>query len=165
MCPDVVNTLLKQAGGVAPMIWEDCQKHNLKYYQEVFIVPNFDPKTYEEWYQLLLEIELNPFIQAFHLSKVIGDHGILRISSWEQLKNVVEENRSGWRETGHTVNKFNPVTRVGMLLVKGQIMYPTPTYLSKETNQGCVKFRTQIKQGIESAKQPTTGKTIFSTSL
>ena len=33
MCPDVVNALLKQAGGVASMTWQECEKHNLKHYQ------------------------------------------------------------------------------------------------------------------------------------
>ena len=53
MCPDVVNALLKQAGGVAPMTWQECEQHNQKYYKEVFIVPKFNPNTYGEWYQLL----------------------------------------------------------------------------------------------------------------
>ncbi len=44
MCPNVVNALLKQAGGVAPMTWNECEKHNLKHYQEVFIVPKFVPR-------------------------------------------------------------------------------------------------------------------------
>ena len=50
MCPDVVNALLKEAKGIAPMTWDKCEKHNLKYYQEVFIIPKFDPQTYGEWY-------------------------------------------------------------------------------------------------------------------
>ncbi len=45
MCPDVVNTLLKQAGGVVSMTWDECEKHNLKYYKEVFIVPKFNPRN------------------------------------------------------------------------------------------------------------------------
>ncbi len=55
MCPDVVNALFKQAGGVAPMTWEECEKHNLKYYKEVFIVPKFDPQTYGEWNHVVAE--------------------------------------------------------------------------------------------------------------
>jgi hypothetical protein len=31
MCPDVVNTLLKQAGNLAPMTWDECEKHNQKH--------------------------------------------------------------------------------------------------------------------------------------
>ena len=42
MCPAVVNALLKQAGGIAPITWGECEKHNIKYYREVFIVPKFD---------------------------------------------------------------------------------------------------------------------------
>ena len=55
MCPDVVNALLKQAGGIAPMTWGECEQHNLKYYKEVFIVPKFDPQTFGEWNRLLLK--------------------------------------------------------------------------------------------------------------
>ena len=32
MCPDVVNALLQQAGGIAPMTWDECEQHNLKHY-------------------------------------------------------------------------------------------------------------------------------------
>ncbi len=70
MCPDVVNELLQQAGGITSMTWKECELHNLKHYKEVFIVPKFDPQTYEEWYQLLLKIDPNPFIRPYHLKKV-----------------------------------------------------------------------------------------------
>ena len=71
-CPDVVNALLKQAGGVAPMTWQECEIHNLKYYKEVFIVPKFDPKTFGEWYHLLQKMDQNLFVRTFHLKRLIG---------------------------------------------------------------------------------------------
>ena len=89
MCPDVVNALLKQAGGVAPMTWDECEKHNLKHYKEVFIVPKFDPQTYGEWNTLLQKMDPNPFIQAYHLKKVDEQWHDNDSSSWENLnKNV-----------------------------------------------------------------------------
>ena len=78
MCPDVVNTLLKQAGGVASMTWQECEQHNLKHYKEVFIIPKFAPQTYGEWYQLLQKMDPNPFIRAFHLKKVNEHSSIYR---------------------------------------------------------------------------------------
>ena len=78
MCPGVVNALLKQADGVTVMTWDECEKHNLKHYKEVFIVPKFDPQTYDEWHQLLQKIDPNPFIRAYHLKKV-EDSGTIRI--------------------------------------------------------------------------------------
>ena len=52
------------------MTWEECEKHNLKYYKEVFIVPKFALQTYAEWHELLLKMDSNPFIHTFHLKKV-----------------------------------------------------------------------------------------------
>ncbi|MBS0351817.1 MAG: protein kinase, partial [Proteobacteria bacterium] len=39
MCPDVVNALLQQADNIALMTWEECKKHNLERYGNLFIVP------------------------------------------------------------------------------------------------------------------------------
>ncbi len=36
------------------MEWDECQRHNLRYYkQEVFIMSKFDPRTRGDWYKLL----------------------------------------------------------------------------------------------------------------
>ena len=85
MCPDVVNALLKQAGGIAPMTWEECEQHNLKHYNEVFIVPKFDPQTYGEWYELLQKMDPNPFIRAFHLKKADEEWHDQDTGSWGAL--------------------------------------------------------------------------------
>ena len=85
MCPDVVNALLKQAGGVAPMTWGECEQHNLKYYKEVFIVPKFDPQTFREWNKLLQKMDPNPFIRAFHLKKADEQWHDKDTASWENL--------------------------------------------------------------------------------
>ena len=131
MCPDVVNALLKQAGGVAPMTWEECEKHNLKYYKEVFIVPKFAPQTYGEWHQLLQKMDPNPFIRAYHLKKV-DEHGRwLNPSSWDNFKDHVFRAHL-WDEEFGSSYVVHSVTEGGFL-----------------------SYRLQIKQGIESAKQPT----------
>ena len=90
MCPDVVNALLKQAGGVASMTWNECEQHNLKHYKEVFIVSKFAPQTFGEWYQLLLKMDLNPFIQVFHLKKADEQWNDSDTSSWKNLKKWVK---------------------------------------------------------------------------
>ena len=133
MCPDVVNALLKQAGGVAPMTWQQCEKHNLEHYKEVFIIPKFDPRTFGEWNTLLQKMDPNPFIRAFHLKKIDeqtpGDH----TSSWDNLK-----------------------TFVGMgAMVVGNDPRLRERIQMNETETGFVSYRSRIKQGIETAKQPT----------
>ena len=92
MSPDVVNALLKQtqAGGVTPMTWDECKKHNLKYYKEMFIVPKFEPQTYGEWYDLILKMDSDPFIRAFHLKKVDESRHDDDFSSWVKLTAYVE---------------------------------------------------------------------------
>ncbi len=132
MCPDAVNALLKQAGGVAPMTWDDCEKHNLKHYKEVFIVPKFDPQTYGEWYHLLLKIEPNLFIREFHLKKADEQWSSKYVLNWEKLKFWI----IGCDPSGDIFSKaFRETVR--------------------HTDQGYVSYATQIKQTIESAKQPT----------
>ena len=92
MCPDVVNALLKQAGGVAPMTWDECEKHNFKHYKEVFIVPKFDPQTYGEWYQLLQKMDPNPFIRAYHLKKADEQWHHDVTSRWEKWREYIGDN-------------------------------------------------------------------------
>ncbi len=134
MCPGVVSVLLKQTGGVAPMTWAECEEHNLKYYQEVFIVPKFEPHTYAEWYELLQKIDSNLFIRAFHLKKVSekwwsdDDYS----SSWEVLKGWVECRK---RDKGY-----------GSERVSASIP-------NSATEEGYSGFRKQIKQGVLMALQ------------
>ena len=135
MCPDVVNALLKQAGGVAPMTWQECEQHNKKYYNnEVFIIPKFDPRTYSEWYALLQKMDPNPFIRAFHLKKVDEQWLDKCSSSWEKFVEHV------WKHA-------HPVERRWHI-------FNWPVGISA-TEKGYISYRIQIKQGIESAKQPT----------
>ncbi len=148
MCPDVVNALLKQAGGVAPMTWQECKQHNFKYYKEEFIVPKFAPQTYGEWYQLLLKIDLNPFIRAFHLKNVNEQWHNDDSSSWEHLKGSVGHEAEGflYRMLYKPASVFDPGKSI-------ERVWPPQSMSMTET--GFVSFRTQIKRGIESAKQPT----------
>ncbi len=130
MCPDVVNALLKQAGSIAPMTWGECEKHNLKYYKEVFIISKFDPSTYGKWYTLLQKMDPNPFIRAYHLKKADEQWHDKDTSSWENWISWVRDGRlGGWWKMGGAV--------------------------ASKTETGYFGFRTQIKQTIESAKQPT----------
>ncbi len=136
MCPDVVNALLKQAGGVTPMTWEECEKHNLKYYNEVFIIPKFDPWTFGEWNTLLQKMDPNPFIRAYHLKKADEQRHDNVMMSWDNWKKCLSEELPKRK-----------LERWSSRLYHAQVVC--------ETEKGFVNYRSQIKQGIESAKQPT----------
>ncbi len=124
MCPGVVKTLLQQAEGIASMTWKECEEHNLKRYKEVFIVPQFNPQTVEEWYQLLLKINSNSFVRAFHFKQAKKQLGV---TDWD-----------------------NYVSWYGERVKRQAAVLPL---LSKEkTEDGYIGFRMQIKQEIESAK-------------
>ncbi len=135
MCPDVVNALLKQTGGVAPMTWEECKKHNLKYYKEVFIVPKFDAQTFGEWNTLLQKMDRNPFVRALHLKKVDEQRRDKHSASWDALRKYVYDN-AGREERGDYM----------MEGVGGNFGYTEGRY---------VGLRTQIIHRVESAIQPT----------
>lgn len=124
MCPDVVDALLKQKGGVTPLIWDDCEKHNQKHYKEVFIVSKFDPKTVAEWNNFLDKMTSNLFIRAFHLKKADEKWHDKDTSSWENLKTFA------WRSeySGRRSVRIDELTQ--------------------ETEAGYVNYRTQIKEKI-----------------
>ncbi len=114
------------------MTWSECEQHNLKHYKEVFIVPKYAPKTYGEWHQLLVKMDPNPFVRAFHLKKVDEQWHDSDSSSYDNLKKYV------WKNALWAFEFTGRVARhVG------------------DTEMGFVNFRSQIKQTIESAKQPT----------
>ncbi len=97
MCPEVVNALLKQVGGVAPMTWDECKEHNLKYYKEVFIMPKFDPQTYQDWHSLLLKMDSSPFLQSYQLEKARENWNtsyLSYVSSWETFKSKIWSDRT-----------------------------------------------------------------------
>ena len=76
-------------GGIAPMTWEECEQHNLKYYEEVFIIPKFNPQTYGEWNELLQKMDPNPFIRAFHLKKADEYRRDTDGASWRSLAHLL----------------------------------------------------------------------------
>ena len=139
MCPDVVNALLEQTGGVAPITWAECEKHNLERYKKVFIVPIFNPQTFGEWQGLLLETDLNSFISAYHLKKVTEEGFVVGTI----LRSVSKKDAEG-------VNCVNMWGRSVVCVI---------AVLCRTTEAGYVGFRTQIKQGVETASRPTVGKT------
>jgi hypothetical protein len=132
MCPGVVNALLAQTGGVASMTWEECEKHNLKYYKEVLIIPKFDPQTFGEWYTLIKKMDPNPFVRAFHLKKVDEKLHHEDSACWENLKKGVER-----RMKAKADQRVRGLGREWAVCVA--------------TEGGFVGYRTQIKQGIENA--------------
>jgi hypothetical protein len=138
LCPDAVNAILKEAKGIAPMTWKECEQHNLKFYQEVFIVPEFRPQKFGELNTLLQKMERNPFIREFHFEK--ASVWPLRTSNWKQWQRWVADSPPNM----YMCQDFGMKTRMQLL---------------RETEKGFVSYRSQIKQGIESAKQPTVGIT------
>ena len=91
------------------------------------------PRTFHEWNQLLQKMDPNAFIRAYHLKKADEQWHDQDTSSWENLKKYV---RAPTRPYGtEEVDVLDAV--------------------SKSTEQGYVGYRSQIKQGIESAMQPT----------
>jgi hypothetical protein len=81
----------------------------------------------------------NPFIRALHLKKADEQWHNKYTESWEKYKKRREE--IVWSGGGLGDGRSWSVSVV------------------RRTEQGFVSYRSQIKQGIESAKQPTVGKT------
>ena len=141
MNPVVVNELLKQMGGIAPMTWEECKRHNQLRYEEVFIVEKFSPQNVVEWNELLKQIEPSPFVREYHVKKYgEGGCGILR-SSWETLRAIAD---------------FIVTTGIGG--GGGHRRYKDPALcwmesIAAETERGYADYRTQISCAIRGAPQ------------
>ena len=78
------------------MTWDECEKHNLKYYKEVFIVPKFDPQNFGEWHQLIQKMDPNLFISAYHLKKSDEQWHDNNTSSWENLVAYANRHEHEW---------------------------------------------------------------------
>ena len=148
MCPSVVNALLKKAGGVAPMTWEECETHNLKFYEEVFIMAKFDPMTIGEWDKLLKKIDQSPFVRSYHLMAADGHWHDKDTKSWKKLLDYVNREMNDARASPDGLSK---------IAIKQGSRLGWSVSLSTET--GYVSYRTQIKQSVETAKRPEAEKT------
>ena len=150
MCTDVVNTLLKEAKGIAPMTWDKCEKHNLEHYQEVFIISRFHPRDYGEWYVLLnKKIESNLFIKNFHLKVANEQYRNDNTSNWDNWKNRVRTLGIDSLER----NIFISMQKFGCFL-DNEI-----SNIVERTESGYAQFRKQIKQDVETASRLTATKT------
>ncbi len=148
MCPSVVSALLNPVYGVASMIWEECEKHNFKYYQEVFIVSKFEPKTYGEWSDLLLTISSNSFLRNLHLKKINIPLNVLwkgafdrkDLSEWERLDRYVKSSAT-------FQSLFTDLSNM-----------KRDREWCRVTEQSFLEYRIQIKQLVGAQKNPIEAK-------
>ena len=143
MCPNVVSILLKQTNGIVPMTWKECEEHNLKHYNRLFITPWFI-RTYTEWYLFLNGvkgvIDWNSFLFNAYLK-----HLPRNIKDWGEFKNYVYqaiwvEYRRGeffTMEDKHiilTIEKefSNYRTQIQKMLVPAPTVQPKLTFFNSE---------------------------------
>ena len=79
------------------MSWEECKAHNQQHYNEVFMFPDFAPKTWAGWHALLLKMSRSPYLRALHLAEAdkVWHHDT---SSWESF--VLYIGKEGGQEIG-----------------------------------------------------------------
>ncbi len=141
MSPDIVSLILKEAGDVSPMTWDECEKHNLNHYQTIFMIPKFEPTSFNEWYILLQKMDANLFIRSSHLIKADEQWHDVDSSSWESLKNFVKS-RAGV---------------IGGVIVSGWNLLVNPDTIARHgrvwenTENEFVSFRAQIQEKIRTA--------------
>lgn len=130
MNPEVVNEVLKQAGGSAPLTWTEVDQHNMKHYKKVFIVPDFEPRTYGEWWKLVQKIDNFSFARNFHLKSY---NDLCKTTErWLDLRTMVLQSAS-----------YDHSTKV-----------PKEYQAAVEaTAEGYAGFRSQIEQDIEDASR------------
>ena len=94
MNPEIVQYLIEQRGEEVPAIsWRDCEAHNQMLYGRTFLNMNFDPSTYGDWHDLLIQIESNEYLTGHHLvqvKKFLGGN-LKNYASFKALKNAVAQ--------------------------------------------------------------------------
>ena len=141
MSPVVVYTLLREADGIAPITWSECEKHNLTHYREVFAVSKLTPKTFEEWHKVLSKITPNKFLRTYHTRVIQND--------W------FDHNSPTWNEILAWVKKKS----ARKLDKPGKEFEDQPELNWRDTveiiEDELLLYRTQIRQGIETAIRST----------
>ena len=165
MNPEVIGALLKPMNDVSPMTWEECEKHNLEHYKETFIISKFEPKTFEEWSQLLKKMEISKFVRGHHLKKADELWHDNDSSSWENLVNYVklQEEKTMKAKERNTADRLRRCTNIfykaygaygmGGSSGWGHLGFGASTTVGMRTEQGYADYRTQIKNLVESASK------------
>ena len=91
MNPEIVAELLRRMNVFTSMTWDKCLEHNLKYYGEEFLLSEFAPRSYGEWYNLLKKIDLFSFIGNYHLKMMNAHWDDEETLSWSSLVNYVKD--------------------------------------------------------------------------
>lgn len=96
MNPEVVNLLLTQKWTRTLMTWEECEQHNLKFYnKQIFIVEAFSPQNFSNWNDLLQKIDQSIFLRDSHLREadqtIPWDASVKCTSSWDALRQYVKK--------------------------------------------------------------------------
>ena len=151
MNPAVVHALIQQAGGVAAMNWEECEKHNKERYNDTFIVPRSahleqHSGTFGDWLQFLKTIEPSPFLRDYHLNEARKHwRNDTDSSSWENLKKHIDKQISSKDIVLEAFDSlFSKKSQFGGFRIRS------------ETEKGYEGFRIKIKQEIQSASQQLT---------
>ncbi len=147
MNPAVVNALHQETGGML-MTWENIKNHNLKYYNEVYIIKKFDPPNNKEWRIMLKKIAPSPFIRMILLEKTLRFTRRGDIQSWNDIINPSESASLYWSTMWFAEQGCKAR---GVRGVIGTIM--------SETEKIYSDYREHIKVIIASASYQTVEKT------
>ncbi|MBS0352059.1 MAG: protein kinase [Proteobacteria bacterium] len=120
MNKEIIEELIKQAAGIAPLTWKECEEHNYKHYKNVFTIQSFEPKDWQQWHDLIKKLDHSPFLQSIHLKELkyawthIGQLSDGTKATWKGLKIIINRRikkddiigftESAWiafRETNH----------------------------------------------------------------
>jgi hypothetical protein len=147
MCPGVVNALLNKMDMdyVAPMTWKQCEKHNQKHYQKIFIVPKFAPKTYQQWYHFLNTMEHNSFIRDNHLREANECAYYLSYNSPSHSNSQNQYVMANW--SWGSLKQYVGISAKPETIKHKDIMVA----IVLTTEKDYIEFRTRIKQIIKEA--------------
>jgi len=135
MNPEVVSYLCEQKG-LEEIAWEKCEQQNLKQYNGIYMVGNFDPKNYAQWYTLLVKMK-SPFTQTLHLKIVDQVWRDEDTSSWENLvkwvmsKSETRDLQSLWAFSFSCRNKVFESTETGLSEYRKRIKQTVEKYSSR----------------------------------
>lgn len=141
MSADIVKLVLEKSGGKALMSWGECVDHNESRYKEIFCIPEFIPKTYNEWYTLLELMETSfqrygdqyGFVKKIHMDYVMQHACFTGCSNVATLLKIIEQN--------HGIDE--PIERQNVILA------------ISDTEKHYKKLKAEIENVIKMANTPS----------
>lgn len=99
MTPEIVALLYSYTS--KPLkTWEECRDYNLGEYNQVFLIEDFNPNTFDKWEKLVEKIDSSVYLQEIHRLQVACIWQSQKVNDWKKFRKIFKEIGEYIEETG-----------------------------------------------------------------